>query len=118
MFSAGPIPAFTETAGYFLNGSTVEARDLVTGTVLWSFSGDGRLTSAPVTANGFVYVGSAAGNVYALRGSTGEVVTTVNAGSAIPAPDEHNVSQPPTGMAIGLGHLVVPATRTVTVYGN
>ena len=45
-------------------------------------------------------------------------MTTVNAGSAIPAPDEHNVSQPLTGMAIGLGHLVVPGTRTVTVYGN
>ncbi len=45
-------------------------------------------------------------------------MTTVNVGSAIPAPDEHNVSQPLTGLAIGLGHLVVPATRTVTVYGS
>lgn len=118
VFSAGPIPAFAGTAGFYLDGPTLEARDVATGTVLWSFTGDGQLRSAPVTANGFVYVGSASGNVYALRASTGEVVTTVNAGSAIPAPDEHNVSQPLTGMAIGLGHLVVPGTRTVTVYGN
>ncbi len=118
VFSAGPIPALAGTSGYFLNGSVLEARDLAGGTVLWSFSGDGGLTSAPVTANGYVYVGSSSGNVHALRASTGEVVRTVNAGSAIPVPDEHNVSQPLTGMAIGLGHLVVPATRTVTVYGS
>ena len=53
-----------------------------------------------------------------MRASTGEVVTTVNVGSAVPAPDEHNVSQPLTGMAVGLGHLVVPGTNTLTVYGN
>lgn len=118
VFSAGPIPAFDDTAGYFLNGSMLEARDPVSGTMLWSFSGDGRLTSAPVTANGYVYVGSASGNVYALRATTGELLTTVNVGSEIPAPDEHNVSRPLTGMAIGLGHLLVPGTRTLTAYGS
>jgi outer membrane protein assembly factor BamB len=117
-FSSGPIPSFDATTGYFLNGTTLEAHDQSTGTLMWSFTGDGRLTSAPVTANGYVYVGSAGGNVYALRASTGEVVTTVNVGSAVPAPDEHNVSQPLTGMAIGLGHLVVPATNSLIVYGN
>lgn len=117
-FSAGPIPVFAGTSGWFLNGSVLEARDLSSGTVLWSFSGDGGLTSAPVTANGYVYVGSSSGNVYALRASTGEVVRMVNAGAAVPPPDEHNVSQPLTGMAVGLGHLVVPATRSLTVYGS
>jgi hypothetical protein len=56
--------------------------------------------------------------VSTLRASTGEVVTTVNVGSAVPAADEHNVSQPLTGMAIGLAHLVVPGTNRLTVYGN
>ena len=81
-----------------------------TTTVLRSFTGDGRVTSAPVTANG--------GSVYALRASTGEVVTTVNVGSAVRAPDEHDVSQPLLEMAIGLGRPVVPGTNTLTVYGD
>ena len=117
-FSAGPIPAFAGTSGWFLNGSVLEGRDLASGTVMWTFTGDGGLSTAPVHANGIVYVGSSSGNVYALRGATGEVVRTVNAGSAIPAPDEQNVSQPLTGMAVGQGHLVVPATRSITVYGS
>jgi outer membrane protein assembly factor BamB len=119
VFSAGPIPALAGTSGWFLNGSVLEARDLSNGgTVLWSFAGDGGLTTAPVHANGIVYVGSSSGNVYALRAATGEVVRTVNGGSAVPAPDEHNVSQPLAGMAVGQGHLVVPATRSITVYGS
>jgi outer membrane protein assembly factor BamB len=117
-FSAGPAPAFDGVNGIFLNGATLEAHNPTAGVPLWTFAGDGQLTSAPVVANGVVYVGSASGNVYALDERTGAVRTVVNVGSPVPAPDERNVSQPLTGMAIGLGRLVVPGTHTVTVYGS
>jgi len=53
-FTAGPIPAFDDTTGYFLNGTVLSARSATTGTPWWTFSGDGQLVTAPITANGSV----------------------------------------------------------------
>ena len=117
-FASGPIPAFAGTSGYFLNGSTLEARDLGTNNLLWSFTGDGQLTSAPIVANGYVFEGSATGNVYALSAATGQQVWSANAGAAIAGPDEQNVSQPLTGLAVGQGHLVVPASTRVVSFAQ
>src|SRR5687768_17964973 len=35
-FSAIPAPAFNGSTGFFLNGSTLEARDITSGTLKWS----------------------------------------------------------------------------------
>ncbi|HMC70212.1 MAG TPA: PQQ-binding-like beta-propeller repeat protein, partial [Mycobacteriales bacterium] len=117
-FSGRAIPAFSGSSGYVLNGSTLEAHDLSTGAVSWTFGGDGQLSSAPVTANGYVYVGSGSGNVYAVSAATGQQVWSDNAGARVNSPDEQNVSQPLTGLAIGEGHLVVPASTRLVAYNN
>jgi outer membrane protein assembly factor BamB len=65
-----------------------------------------------------VYEGSGTGQLAALDEFTGSLLWQTNVGSAIPAPDEHNVSQPPTGLGIGSGLLVVPAGATLVAYGN
>jgi len=117
-FSSVPIPAFSGNSGYFLNGSNLEARDLGTNNLLWSFGGDGQLRSAPIVANGYVYEASGTGNVYAVSAATGQQVWSGNAGAAVAAPDEQNVSQPLTGLAIGQGHLVVPASTRVVSFAQ
>jgi outer membrane protein assembly factor BamB len=63
-----------------------------------------------------VYVGASSGNIYALAAKTGQQVWTDNVGSAIPAPDEQNVSQPLTGMAIAEGTLVIAAGAQLVAY--
>lgn len=107
-FGAGPIPAFDSSRGYFLSGGTLTAASLSGGTQ-WTFTGDGSLSSAPLVANGVVYEGSTQGHLYALSASTGQTLWSGSVGSGIPAPDEQNVSQPLTGMALAQGTLVVGA---------
>ena len=115
-FAAGPIPAFDSTRAYFLSGGTLTASSLSGGTKQWTFTGDGSLSSAPLVANGVVYEGSTQGNLYALSATTGQTLWSGSAGSAIPAPDEQNVSQPLTGMAVAQGTLMVAAGSHLVVY--
>jgi outer membrane protein assembly factor BamB len=109
-FSAGPAPAFDNGRGFFLNGGTLEARDAQTNTVLWSFGGDGKLTTAPIVVNRNVYVGSSAGMIYALDPATGAVLWNTNVGAGIAAADEY------TGLNAGEGLLVVPAGSRLVAY--
>ncbi|TMD20127.1 MAG: choice-of-anchor D domain-containing protein [Chloroflexi bacterium] len=116
-FTANRAPAISGARGFFLNNSTLTAIDLNTNTTLWTFTGDGALSSAPIVVNGFIYVGSTNGNLYAID-PTGNQVWTANVGQAISAPDEQNVSQPLTGLGAGYGYLLVPAGNTLNLYGG
>ena len=122
-FVAKNTPAFSGSRGFFLNGpnffgsfGTLEARDVDTNAVLWSFAGDGSLQSAVLVVNDYVYVGSASGRLYAVSAATGQQVWTTIAGTSIPYVDEHNVSQPVTSFAAGEGLLVVPTSTTLVAY--
>lgn len=120
-FLAGPAPAFYGSTGFFLKVnivSTLEARDIFTGAVKWSFTGDGTLSSAPIVVNGTVYIGSISGKLYALDGSSGTNVWTGTVGAAINRPEEHNFSPPLTGLGAGEGLIVVPASNLVVAYEN
>ncbi len=114
-FSSGPIPAFSDSKGFFLNGGTLSAESTANQATLWSFTGDGSLDSAPLVSNGVVYEGSGSGEIYALSAATGAVEWSGNAGSGIVGPDEQNVSQPLTGLAIGQGMLLVPTSNGTLV---
>ncbi|MBI5428907.1 MAG: Ig-like domain-containing protein [Nitrosomonadales bacterium] len=111
-----PIPAFSAQAGFFQSAGTLQAIDLVTHNVLWSFTGDGLLVSAPIVIDQVVVVGSSSGNVYAVNAVTGVQIWSGTAGAAIAAPDEHNVSQPLTGFGAGEGYLVVPAGNVLSAW--
>lgn len=124
-FVAKNTPAFSGSRGFFLNGpnffgsfGTLEARDVDTNAVLWSFAGDGSLQSAVLVVNDYVYVGSASGRLYAVNAATGQQVWTTIAGTSIPYVDEHNVSQPVTSFAAGEGLLVVPTSTTLVAYNR
>jgi len=111
-YSASVAPAVDTTSVFTLSSGTLSSGS-------WSFTGDGKLVSAPIlisTPSGeFVVVGSSAGNLYAVNAGTGAQAWTGSAGAAIPAPDEQN-AVPLTGLAAGQGLLVVPAGNTVSAY--
>ncbi len=114
-FPVGPPPAFSGSTGFFLSGSILKARDAYSGAVRWSFTGDGTLSSAPIVDNGYVYIGSRSGNVYALDANTGANVWTGNIGVAVQT-TESPVSRPHTGLGAGDDLLVVPASTLLVVY--
>jgi len=69
--SGCPVPAVANGVVYVTvrNGSLV-ALNVTTGAVLWTFQTDGAsFPSAPVIANGTLYIGSSAGTIYALSTS-------------------------------------------------
>ncbi len=122
-FNAKNTPVFSGSRGFFLNGphsfgtfGTLQARDVNTNSVLWSFAGDGNLQSAVLAVNDYVYVGSSQGKLYAVNAATGQQVWVTTAGASIPYVDEHNVSQPLTSFAAAEGLLVVPTSTTLVAY--
>lgn len=110
-----PAPAFHGSTGFFLNFTTLEARDVLSGTLKWSFTGDGTLSSAPMVVNGVVYIGSLSGKLYALDENTGSNIWTGTVGAAVNRPDEHN-SDPLNGLGAGEGLIVVPASNLLVAY--
>ena len=114
-FTATPIPAFSMQTGFFLSSGTLSAIDLSSHNILWTFTGDGSLVSAPIIINEYVVIGSSSGNVYVLDAATGSQVWSGNAGSPLAAPDETG-SQALTGFGAGEGYLVVPAGNTLTAW--
>ena len=114
-FSATTNPAFSGKTGVFLAGGTLRSLDLTSGSVQWSFAGDGSLVSAPIVAGDTVYTASSSGMIYALNVVTGRVVAQVDTQSPIAATDEQNAVQR-TSLAVGDGLLLVPAGTTLFAY--
>ncbi|HYW25478.1 MAG TPA: PQQ-binding-like beta-propeller repeat protein [Terriglobales bacterium] len=102
IFGTGPPPA-------------LEAHDVATGNLLWSFGGDGQLGSNPVTANGFVYVASMSGTLYVLDAATGTQVWSGSMGSSILPTQDANAGEPEAALAVGQGAVVVPTASGLTV---
>ncbi|HSE17921.1 MAG TPA: PQQ-binding-like beta-propeller repeat protein [Pyrinomonadaceae bacterium] len=122
-FNAKNPPVFSGNRGFFLNGphvlgtfGTLQARDVNTNSVLWSFNGDGFLQSAVLVVNDYVYVGSSQGNLYAVNAAAGQQAWVTNTGDSIPYVDDFNLSQPLTGFAAGEGLLVVPTSTKLIAY--
>ncbi len=115
-FGAVPAPAFLGNYGFFLANGTLYGIALDTGNALWSFAGDGELTTAPIVFGKAVFVGSGRGRLYMLDRRTGGIEWMTNVGAPIPAPDEQNASQPLTGLGAGEGRLIVPAGSSISAY--
>ncbi|MBO0731363.1 MAG: PQQ-binding-like beta-propeller repeat protein [Acidimicrobiaceae bacterium] len=119
-FSAGVLPAFDGSShGFFLRDpqqGVLEARDLGTGNVIWTFSGDGQLDSNPVVANGVVYVASVAGGVFALDAATGALLWTGQVASLVYPACDYCAGDPEGAIAVGQGVLVVPSQGNLTVF--
>src|SRR5947209_7530225 len=108
-YSASQPPAFRGTLGYFLNGSTLSAEALSNRSVVWKFTGDGALVTAPIVDGAYVYIGSSHGNLYALDANTGKKVWSTNVGASM--------GQSFASLAAGEQIVAVPAGNQLSVYG-
>lgn len=114
-----PAPAFSGSMGYFgyyaNNIQGLKALDTATLATKWSFNGDSSINTAPIVVNGYVYVASYNGTLYALDAQTGASVWTTNLGANMLGPDENNVKML-TGFAAADGMLVVSAGNRLIAF--
>jgi outer membrane protein assembly factor BamB len=80
---------------------------------MWSFAGDGGLTSAPLVVNQTIYIGSSSGTLYGIN-ANGQQEWSTNVGAPISAPEGFLT----TGLGAGDHLSVVPTASTLTAYGN
>ena len=114
-FNSDRPPAFIGNLALYLQSGTLVGVDIPSGQQLWSFSGDGGLTSAPMIVNQTIYIGSSSGTLFGLN-TSGQQVWTTQVGAAIPAPDEFNDTLT-TGLGSGDGLLIVPTASILVSYG-
>ncbi|HXM56409.1 MAG TPA: PQQ-binding-like beta-propeller repeat protein, partial [Candidatus Dormibacteraeota bacterium] len=120
-FSADPSAAFDGGLGFFVVAGRLEAHDLTSGAVTWTFTerdalgfqgaGDDTLASAPVIAKGFVYVASTEGWVFAVAEATGRAAWSDRVGLAFQFPEF-------SALAVGQGGLAVPFGSTLVFYAG
>ncbi len=116
VFPTPPIPAFSGSMGYFSgNSHGLKARDTTSLATIWSFDGDSPINTPPIVDNGYVYVASYNGTLYALNAQTGATVWTTNLGANFLGPDEHNAKML-TGFAAADGLLVVSAGNRLIAF--
>jgi outer membrane protein assembly factor BamB len=109
-------PAFFGNTALYLQTGGLRGVNAQNGQMLWSFAGDGGLTSVPLVVNQTIYIGSSSGTLYGLN-SSGHQVWSTNVGAPIPTPDEGNAFLT-TGFGAGDGLLIVPTESTLVCYGN
>lgn len=112
-FSADSPPAITSTTGYFLQNGILRGLSVSNNTIEWSFTGDGSLTGSPLAVNQYAIIGSSAGDLYAVDGSTGAQVWMQQLGAAV---DSNSADLPMSSLSAGDGLLVVPAGTKVIAY--
>jgi len=111
-FVSDTLPAFDAGTAFYESKGTVSAVDIATSAVRWSFTGDGKICTAPVVAGGGaqVLVGSQSGNVYELDEATGSQRSVANVGAAVTCFSETD------SMALAENHLVVPVGNQLVVF--
>jgi outer membrane protein assembly factor BamB len=114
-YDATATPAISPTTSYILDGTSLVSAPLSGGHSNWTFTGDGQLVTAPIVVNDYVFVGSSAGNLYALDATTGARLWSTKLGAAIPGPGP-GYGQTASGVTAGDGLLIVLAGNTVNAF--
>ena len=84
--AANVTPAFWQSSSgqkleLSLYNGALNAIDVTTGNIAWTFAGDGGLDIAPVTINDSVAIGSSSGNLYLLDAASGAQLWSGNVGA-------------------------------------
>lgn len=119
-FKAGPPPAIFTSGGndYLLtvwNGK-LTCTNSANLSVLWTFAGDGQLSSAPLVINGVVVEGSLKGNLYVIDRLTGANLWATRLGAPVSDPGEGSIAHPTTGLGAAEGVLVVSSTNVISAF--
>jgi len=115
-FDTQTTPAIGATNGYFLQSGTLRGIRLDDLSVLWSFAGDGQLGTAPIVVDGFVFIGSQSGRLYALDVASGHIRFSVDTGASIaPTTDGFGMM---SSLTAGDGLVLVPTAAGIVAYGE
>ena len=114
-FNSGTPPAFIGNLALYFQSGTLVGVDIPSGQQLWSFAGDGGLTSAPVIVNQTIYIGSSSGTLYGLN-TSGQQIWSTQVGAPIPGSNEGNATVT-TGLGSGDGLFIVPTDSVLVAYG-
>jgi outer membrane protein assembly factor BamB len=105
----GFTPAFTGTAkkgyGFSLSQGTLFGWKTSTDTNIWTFTGDGQLSTAAIVINDLVVEGSGSGEVYALDARSGQELWSDKTAAGV------------TSLSAGQDTLIVVSGDIVTAYG-
>ena len=115
-FNSDTPPAFIGNLALYFQSGTLVGVDIPSGQQLWSFAGEGDLTSAPLIVNQTIYIGSNSGTLYGLN-TSGQQIWSTQVGAPIPFPNEGNAIAT-TGLGSGDGLLVVPTESVLVAYGS
>ncbi len=115
-FNSDTPPAFIGNLALYFQSGTLVGVDIPSGQQLWSFAGEGDLSSAPLIVNQTIYIGSSSGTLYGLN-TSGQQVWSTQVGAPIPFPGEGNAIAT-TGLGSGDGLLVVPTESVLFAYGS
>ena len=120
-FYSGPwnieIPSFIgdDTLLRVENGS-MDAWNFVQQSTVWTFAGDGKLSTPAVVASSTVIVGSSAGVVYALDAADGTLLSSDDAGAAVISNEGGGEYGMTTSMAVADGRLFVTTKNGLVAY--
>jgi outer membrane protein assembly factor BamB len=109
-YTASQPPAVSATTGYFLQSGTLSAIGLSNNVIKWTFAGDGSLATAPILVNGYLFIASGSGKLYALDAATGALLLQTTLAGA------NGGNGNPSGLSAGGGLLLVPAGSTLSAY--
>lgn len=90
--------------------------DAATGLAVWTYAGDGSLSTAPLLVDNYVVEGSSSGNLYVVNAQDGSLIWSQNLGVPIPSPQENYDELPLSGLAAADGLLVVPTASKVFAF--
>jgi outer membrane protein assembly factor BamB len=116
-FASDLAPALHGTRLFSVTRGVLSAGDATQGGTTWTFTGDGRLATSPLVADGFVYVGSSTGNLFAVREGDGAVAWSENTGVPLVSKEEFG-TEPRVAFAAGGGLLFVPVGSTLVAYAS
>ena len=111
---AAASPALGAAMGYFMQSGTLDAIDLSSNTIRWTFAGDGAVATSPLLVNNYVFVGSSSGKLYALDATSGATVWQTSLAGQAGSGAWMSLSQ--SGMSAGDGLLLVPVGSTLVAY--
>lgn len=97
--------------GFVLDNGSLEAFSVKTSNIAWTFSGDGELVNSPIVINDSVVIGSASGNLYVLDAKKGTERWSANVGAGM-----GEGGGPTTGLGVGGGMLLVPASDELSAW--
>jgi outer membrane protein assembly factor BamB len=109
-------PSVTGTAVITLNAGVLSSTRLSDLVQTWTFSGDGKLVTAPVVVNNTVFVGSGSGNVYGLDAGTGSQIWLGVSPVPINTDSENGGPMPPSGPAAGENLLIFVAGTSLVAW--